>query len=161
MTRSTAREIAVHLVFATGYNGMDAEQAMEKLLDESYYPGLSGENEIYQERPNKKQLAYIRSVVDGCAAHAEELDAIISHHAIGWKLNRISRLVRSILQVAIYEVLYVEDVPTGVAINEAVKLTRKYEDEEVVSFVNGILGAFSRELAQNLAPAAPEQEDAQ
>ena len=47
-----------------------------------------------------------------------------------------------------YEILYVEDVPTSAAINEAVELTRKYEDEDVVSFVNGILGSFSREVAQ-------------
>ena len=69
---------------------------------------------------------------------------MIARYAIGWSVSRISRLVKAILHVAIYEVLYVDDVPTGVAINEAVRLTRVYEDEDVVGFVNGILGAFAR-----------------
>ena len=63
-------------------------------------------------------------------------------------MNRISKVARAILHVAMYEALYVEDVPMNSAISEAVELTRKYEDEDVVSFVNGILGSFARELEQ-------------
>ncbi len=144
MTRSTAREIAIHLVYGMDYTHASAEEALETLLETGYYAGLSAELELYQERPNRKQLAYLRTVANGCMERAEELDGIISRYAIGWPVSRISRLVKAILRVAIYEVLYVEDVPTGVAINEAVRLTRNYEDEEVVAFVNGILGAFSR-----------------
>ena len=81
----------------------------------------------------------------GCAEKREELDEIVARYAIGWSVSRISRLVKAILHVSIFEVLYVDDVPTGVAINEAVRLTRVYEDEEVVAFVNGILGAFARD----------------
>ncbi len=144
MTRSTAREIAVHLVFGMDYTHANANEAMDTLLETGYYAGLSSEHPLYEERPNRKQLEYIRAVAQGCADKAQELDEIISRYAIGWPVSRISRLVKAILHVAIYEVLYVEDVPTGVAINEAIRLTRSYEDEEVVAFVNGILGAFSR-----------------
>ena len=144
MTRSTAREIAVHLVFGMDYTHANVDEVLETLLETGYYSGLSRELELYQERPNKKQLSYIRTVAQGCAAKSDELDEIISRYAIGWPVSRISRLVKAILRVAIFEVLYVEDVPTGVAINEAVRTTRNYEDEEVVVFVNGILGAFSR-----------------
>ncbi len=146
MTRSTAREIAVHLVFGMDYTHTNADEAIETLLETGYYAGLSTEHPLYEERPNKKQLDYIRTVAQGCADKEQELDEIISRYAIGWAVSRISRLVKAILHVSIYEVLYVEDVPTGVAINEAIRLTRCYEDEEVVAFVNGILGAFSRVL---------------
>ena len=144
MTRSTAREITVHLVFGMDYTHTNVDEVLETLLETGYYAGLSRELELYQERPNKKQLSYIRTVAQGCMAKSDELDEIISRYAIGWPVSRISRLVKAILRVAIFEVLFVEDVPTGVAINEAVRMTRNYEDEEVVVFVNGILGAFSR-----------------
>ena len=145
MTRSNAREIAIHLVYSMDYTHADVDQALETLLETGYYAGLGEESELYAERPNKKQMAYIRSVAGGCAEKREELDAVIAKYAIGWSVSRISRLVRAILHVAIYEVLYVDDVPTGVAINEAVRLTRIYEDEDIVGFVNGILGAFARQ----------------
>ena len=145
MTRSTAREIAVHLVYGMDYTHADIDRTLETLLETGYYSGLGKESELYSERPNKKQMAYIRAVAGGCAERCEELDAVIAKYAIGWSVSRISRLVKAILHVAIYEILYVEDVPTGVAINEAVRLTRVYEDEDVVAFVNGILGAFARD----------------
>ena len=145
MTRSTAREITIHLVYGMDYTHANIDQTLETLLETGYYAGLGQETELYSERPNKKQMAYIRAVAGGCAEKREELDAVIAKYAIGWSVSRISRLVRAILHVAIYEVLYVDDVPTGVAINEAVRLTRIYEDEEVVAFVNGILGAFARD----------------
>ena len=72
-------------------------------------------------------------------------------------MTRISKLTRSIMQLAIYEILYVEDVPTGVAISEAVRLSKKYDNEDTGSFVNGILGAYARSLT---APAAPAVEEA-
>ncbi len=144
MTRSTAREIAIHLVYSMDYTHADIDQALETLLETGYYSGLGKETELYRERPNRKQMDYIRAVAGGCAEKSAELDEVIARYAIGWSVSRISRLVKAILHVAIYEVLYVDDVPTGVAINEAVRLTRVYEDEDVVGFVNGILGAFAR-----------------
>lgn len=144
MTRSTAREIAVHLVYGMDYTHDSVDKTLETLLDTGYYSGLAHELELYSERPNKKQMAYIRAVAEGCVEKRAELDEIIGRYAIGWAVSRISRLVKAILYVAIYEVKYVDDVPTGVAINEAVRLTRIYEDEDVVGFVNGILGAFAR-----------------
>ena len=78
------------------------------------------------------------------AAHEDELDALIAQYAIGWNLHRISRFTKAAMRLAIFEMLYLQDVPTGVAINECVELTRKYEDAEVVSFVNGILGSVAR-----------------
>ena len=166
MIRSTAREIAIHLIFSMGYSGMEPDAAIDQLLESGYYAGLGQEDELYAERPNQKQLAYIRQVASGCTEKQAELDGIISRYAIGWRLDRISRLVRVILQVALYEIQYVDDVPTGAAIHEAVVLTRRYDEEQTVAFVNGILGAYARdlgvkpeELAQAVEAVEPAPED--
>lgn len=149
MTRSNARELVVHLLYEIDYTKETPEQALEDRLEKGYYEALAEENEVYAERPSKKQLAYIRSCVCGAAERFEELDQLISRHAIGWNLHRISRFTKAALRLALFEILYVSDVPTGVAINECIELTRKYEDKEVVSFVNGILGSFSRSLKES------------
>lgn len=148
MTRSNARELAVHLIYEMDYTGETPEQAVQSRLDKEYYQALAGENSVYEERPSKKQLAYIQDCVRGVAQHKQELDEQIGTYAIGWNLNRISRFTKSALRLAMYEILYVEDVPTGVAINECVEMTRKYEEEDVCSFVNGILGSFARALKE-------------
>lgn len=144
MTRSHARELAAHLIYELDYTDELPQQALEARLEKGYYAELAEENEVYAERPSKKQMAYITACVTGVAERREELDSLISQYAIGWNLHRISRFTKAALRLAIFEILYVEDVPTGVAINECVELTRKYEEEEVVSFVNGILGSFAR-----------------
>ena len=148
MTRTNAREIAVHLLYAIQITGESADEALLNRFADGYYETLEAENDIYTGRPNRKQMAYISDTVRGILARQEELDGYISKYAIGWNVNRISHLVRIILQLAMYEILYVEDVPTGAAISEAVELTRKYENEDAVSFVNGILGSFAREAAK-------------
>ena len=75
---------------------------------------------------------------------------MISKFSIGWDISRISKLARCILQLAIYEIQYLEDVPTGVAVAEAVRIAKKYDGDDTGSFVNGILGSFARSLS---APA--------
>lgn len=146
MTRSNAREIALHLVFEMNFNSVSADEVLESLMNETYYPSLKSEADIYEEKPDNKQLQYLYEVTRGVEAGRERLDGYIAKYAIGWNLNRISKVARAIMQIAMFESLYVEDVPTAAAINEAVELTRKYEDEDVVSFVNGILGGFAREI---------------
>ena len=163
MTRTNAREIAAHLLYALEYTGQPADEAIAARLEPDYYQTLSQESQTYLERPNKKQRAYICALVSGVCEKREELNRIIAKFSIGWNLSRISRLARTFLQIALYECLYLEDVPSGVAVNEAVKLTKTY-DEDAARFVNGILGAFLRGGAQLVAPeepTAPEQEAAQ
>ena len=153
MTRANARELAVHLIYGREFTKEEPQQVVSTRLNKEYYPQLSQENEIYAERPNKYQLAYIDKVVTGVANRQEELDAQIQKFSIGWDISRISRLARSVMQLAIFEILYVEDVPTGVAVSEAVRLAKKYDGDDTGSFVNGILGSFARSLS---APAAEE-----
>lgn len=148
MTRTNAREIVSHLIFEMNFNDEPAREVVDAVMEPDYYASLAQETEIYAERPNEKQLAYIHEAVAGIREKQEELDGYIAKYAIGWSVSRISKVARAILHVAMYESLYMEDVPVSAAINEAVELTRKYEDEDVVSFVNGILGSFARGLEQ-------------
>lgn len=145
MTRSAAREIAVHLIYAVQCTAEDPRTVIENRFDETYYKLLSDENEVYQELPKQKQRDYISAVLVGVCEHREELEAYLAKYSIGWNVSRISRLARACMELAMYEALYADDVPMNVAINEAVKLAQKYEEPETVAFVNGILGAFSRD----------------
>lgn len=147
MTRANARELAVHLIYGRDFTGEEPEQVVSARLAKEYYTKLSQENEIYAERPNRAQIAYLDKVVSGVANRSEDLNAEIQKYAIGWDISRISRLTRAIMQLAIYEILYVEDVPTGVAVSEAVRLAKKYDGDDTGSFVNGILGSFARSFA--------------
>ncbi len=156
MTRANARELAVHLIYGQKFTGEEPQQVVSTRLEKEYYAQLSVENEVYTERPSRAQLRYIDSVVAGVANREEELNATIQQFSIGWDVTRISKLTRSIMQLAIYEIQYVEDVPTGVAISEAVRLSKKYDNEDTGSFVNGILGAYARSLTAPAAPAAEE-----
>ena len=151
MTRSNAREIAVHLVYGLHYTDETAQQLMDVRMDADYYEELKSVDEIYAERPNRKQMEYIRTLVSGIQEKRSELDEHIERLANNWKLSRISRISRAIMEVAMYEILYVEDVPAGVAINEAVELCKRYEESETVAFVNGILGRFEKEVAGNVS----------
>lgn len=153
MTRGNARDLAVHLIYAREFTGEEPEAVVAARLEKDYYAKLSAENEVYSDRPSRAQLAYIDGVVAGVANRADDLNATIQQYSIGWDVSRISRLTRCIMQLAIYEILYVEDVPAGVAIAEAVRLSKKYDGDDTGSFVNGILGAFNR--AQE-APAVEE-----
>ena len=85
----------------------------------------------------------------GIREKQEELDGYLAKYAINWSVSRISKVARAILHVAMYEALYVDDVPVDAAISEAVELTRKYEDEDVVAFVNGILGSLRPGSGEN------------
>ena len=146
MTRANARELAVHLIYAREFTGDEPEMVIATRLQKEYYAKLSGENPVYEDRPSRAQRAYIDNVVMGVANRVDELNEIIAKYAIDWDISRISKLTRTIMQLAIFEVLYVEDVPTGVAISEAVRIVKLYDGEEAGSFVNGILGSFARNL---------------
>ena len=164
MTRAAAREIAVQLCFAQSGSPEGVEEALDSFFDKDYYNTLSSVTEGFEDYPNGRQRDYIRGIVAGVAAHREEIDGYIQRYSRGWKVSRISRTALAVLRVAIYEMLYVSDVPCGVAISEAVELSKGYDVPETVSFINGLLGSFARDLEtpQPLAgeEAAPAEEAA-
>lgn len=151
MTRANARELAVHLIYSQGFTVEEPDAVVATRLEKEYYKLLSEENEVYEQRPSRAQLAYIDNVVAGVSNRREMLDTQIQKYSIGWDVSRISRLARSVMQLAIFEILFVEDVPTGVAVSEAVRLAKKYDGDDTGAFVNGILGSFARSLSSEEA----------
>ena len=152
MTRGNARELAVHLIYSQGFTGEEPDALVASRLEKEYYKNLSAESEVYEERPSRAQVAYLDGVVSGVANRTEELNEQIQKYSIGWDISRISRLARTVMQLAIFEILYLEDVPAGVAVSEAVRIAKKYDGEDTGSFVNGILGSFVR----GMTPEAEE-----
>ena len=102
-------------------------------------------------RPLDELLAgarpFTREIAEGAELHRDELDAMIAHHAQGWELERIAPLERSIMRIALFEVAHRDDVPTEVALDEAVGLAKRYCGAEAPGFVNGVLGAAVRAVA--------------
>lgn len=125
-TRSEARECAFILVFQIGTGEEDIEFLTEQLI------------ELKPECTDN--LQYIRGAYLGVSERLEELDGKIAAALPKNRgISRISKTVKTILRLAVYEMLYVEDVPEKVAINEAVELAKKYAEEEAPPFVNGVL----------------------
>ena len=145
MTRMTARQIAVQILFSMESNASTAEDAMALFFSEEHYASLKEEDEIYRDAPNEEQTAYIRSVVETVQAHQAEIDEIIGRYAEGWKLSRISKSTLAILRCAICEILYMEDIPNSAAVNEAVELGKTYDSPQAGAFINGLLGSFLRD----------------
>ena len=149
MTRNTAREIAMHLAFELSFTDLPIVDFLDQYLSDEKFAELAPECELYAQLPNAKQESYIRRLVSGVAEHAAELDTYIEKYAKGWRFERISLVASAIMRLAMYEIMYMPDIPHGVAINEAVELTRKYSSESSCPFVNGVLGTISRKLAAN------------
>ena len=145
MVRNTAREIAIHLSYELSFTDKTVDELLDERLTADTFATLAEEDAIYAEAPNAKQSEYIRRLVKGVEEHAAELDGYIAKYAKNWKFSRIPLVASAIMRVAMYEILYMQDIPNGAAINEAVEIAKKYETPETVKFINGILGSFARE----------------
>jgi transcription antitermination protein NusB len=98
-----------------------------------------------EELVEPQATEFTRELIDGVVANGEALDALIERHSVGWTLDRIAPLERSILRVALYELLHRDDIPAEVAIDEAVEAAKELCSADAPGFVNGILGAVHRE----------------
>lgn len=130
-------------------NRREAREAVFTLLFETEFKTTEDRADIFALSCENRDLAedaYIRRVYFGVGEHQEEIDALIGKYAKGWKTARISRVSRSVLRLAIFEMRYLDDVPPSVAINEAVELCKKFDEESARAFVNGILNSIKDEL---------------
>lgn len=139
MSRKTAREVAFKLCYSRLMGG------------ENEY-GYVLEQSDSSAKPCEEDCTFAKDVAQGVAAYQNELDALISKNAIGWALDRMPKVDLCILRIAIYEMLYREDISHSVSINEAVELSKKYSGEKSPAFINGLLGTVSKQL-QETAPA--------
>jgi len=87
---------------------------------------------------------YAREIVDGVTDHKDEIDELIATYAQGWTIERMPNVDRAVLRVASWELLHNLDVPTAVAIDEAVELAKEYSTDDSARFVNGVLGKIAQ-----------------
>jgi len=97
-----------------------------------------------------KVPAYLTKLVEGVAAHQEELDALIRQHSEHWRLERMAAVDRNLLRLALYELLHQPAIPAKVVINEAVELAKRYGSEESGSFINGVLDRIRQHVGREV-----------
>jgi N utilization substance protein B len=134
MLRSQVREEIFKILFRYPFT---SEGEMEEQITFSLEE-LAGKSE--------ENIQYIQNKVRAIVEHREQLDQTISEHCEGWNLNRIGKAEIAIMRIAVYEMLYEEEIPQSVAINEAVELTKRYCDEEAKGFVNAVLGKVAKAI---------------
>lgn len=132
-------------------NRRDSREAVLGLIYENEYGLYEDKTALYENAVAARGIEeneYIRTLYFGILEKSGELDAYIEKYAKGRKLSRISKVAKSIMRISIYEMLYIEDIPANVSINEAVELAKRYDDEKTKAFVNGILNAVKEELGK-------------
>lgn len=132
--RREARELVIALLFETEFkDGEDVSEIYE----------ISVEN---REIPEDD---YIKRAYFGVCENKEKIDELIGKSTHGWRTNRLTRLSRSVMRLAVYEMLFEEKIPNSVSINEAIELTKKFDDPKAKAFVNGVLNSVKNELEGN------------
>ena len=138
MTRHEMRECIFCLLFQNEfYTTEEFDEQMGNFLENFHFPE---EHEI-----SEKDEQEVRDKVARMLAFLPDIDEKISSSAKGWKIDRIAKAELAILRLAVYEALYDDAVPVGVAVNEAVELAKQYGDDNGAAFVNGILGKIVNE----------------
>ncbi len=131
MSRRELREQIFKLLFRVEFNSPEDMQEQEKLFFED------------EEAAQEKDADYIADKYGKIESRLAEIDALINEKAEGWDTTRMSKVDLTILRLAVYEILFDETVPTGVAINEAVELAKKFGQDASSGFVNGVLAKFA------------------
>lgn len=154
MTRTAARELAIQLGFSVAAAGVEPGEALDDFFAPDHYASMGPEDILYTHKPGR-QMDFIRRSVIGVSEKRAELDELIARYAKGWRTERIDRAAAAILRQAMYEMLYMPDIPTASSIDEAVELAKGYEDADVVAFINGVLGSFARSELFTEEPGEP------
>jgi N utilization substance protein B len=127
MNRKLSREKTMELLFGMTLSKDTIEEAIENFVDN------------YEGNIKEIDLTYVKQALIGIENNKEAIDKVIEENLHNWKLDRISKVNLSILRLSTYELLYDNEIPTNVAINEALEITRRYSDEKSVGFINGVL----------------------
>ncbi len=128
MHRKVAREIAMQLMFQMSIQNDYSVEVINKFL---------------QQIPEKsRQINYIQKIAQTFIQNKDKIDLTIEKSSMDWKLSRMAKVDLAVLRIAVTEILYFDDIPVIVSINEAIELVKKFSTEESGSFVNGILGSI-------------------
>ena len=129
--RTKAREYALKVLYAVDITGDDPEKCIEVFWKDN-------------DEPNKEVVEFTNAVVLGFYNNRELIDKMITECATNWQLKRMAVIDRNVLRAATYELIFCEDIPPKVAINEAIDIAKKYGDKDSGKFVNGVLDKISK-----------------
>ncbi|MBY9081501.1 transcription antitermination factor NusB [Paenibacillus sp. HN-1] len=142
MKRRVAREIVVQSLYQMEMNEVESSEAVSMLLEEA-----AEENETDRTIGDEALMRdYVLSHVNGIWEAKPAIDDMLEHYLKGWQMSRLSRVDRQILRLAAYEMIYLNDVPAKVAVNEAIELAKHFGTEDSGKFVNGVLGKMIQDL---------------
>ncbi|MEF2964452.1 transcription antitermination factor NusB [Paenibacillus sp. M1] len=144
MKRRLAREIAVQSLYHMEMNEVEAEEAVTMLLAEA-----AGENEGNVELADAEGAdakAFILELINGTWTRKEAIDDLLSDYLKGWQVSRLSKVDRQVLRLAVYEMIFRDDVPGKVAVNEAIELAKHFGTADSGKFVNGVLGKMIHDV---------------
>ena len=142
MSRREIRERIFKLLFRVEfYKDGDMEEQKELFLEDT---------EDFPEEVDERDKQEIAGKYDAIAAKLSEIDAMIDEKAVGWSIRRMGKVDLTIIRLAVYEICFDEQIPTGVAINEAVELAKNYGQDGSAAFVNGVLAKFADENKKTL-----------
>lgn len=133
ISRTESRDLLFTLLFETEFRSGDDPVAIYDLACEN------------RDIP---QNMYIKNTFFGVVAKSDVLDAIITKYSKGWKADRLSRVSRTVIRIATYEMLYADDIPANVSISQAVELAVKYGEDRAKQFVNGVLSGFFKDTKE-------------
>ena len=137
--RTRARELALQFLYMVDVQGPDYREALDRFLADEL-------DEKGPDRPGAAEAKeYARRLVDGVSGHRAEIDALLAEAARNWDLSRMAVVDRNVLRLGCYEMLHEPDVPTKVAINEAIELGKRFSTEQSGAFVNGILDRIRKD----------------
>ncbi|ACB85276.1 transcription antitermination factor NusB [Natranaerobius thermophilus] len=135
MSRRTAREASMKLVFQMAFNDDHVDEVgAEDILAQA------------KEELNYNNYQYIETVVSRTESNLQKIDEYIEKFSENWKIDRLSKVDLSILRLAISEILFFDDIPTRVSINEAVELAKKFSTDKASGYINGILDQVANQL---------------
>ncbi|MCY9668221.1 transcription antitermination factor NusB [Paenibacillus alginolyticus] len=142
MKRRVAREIAVQSLYQIQMNEATPQEAVQIAIHEA-----ENDNETELNFSGDKiDPLYIIELVEGTYSNKVRIDELLEEYLKGWAMDRLSRIDREVLRLAVYEMLYRDDVPPKVVVNEAIDLAKHYGTEESGKFVNGVLGKMIKEV---------------
>lgn len=142
MSRRLARESAIKFLFSIDFN---KDENLEESLDEFFQVVEEQVDDENRDELSDNDVKYAEEVIKGTIEKLQHIDQLIQSNITGWTKDRIVKVDLAVLRLALYEILYRDDIPAGVAINEAIELAKKYSTEESGNFVNGVLGKIARE----------------
>ncbi|EWH21135.1 transcription antitermination factor NusB [Bacillus haynesii] len=128
MKRRTAREKALQSLFQIDVSDIEPNEAMQHALD------------------GQESDAFFEQLVYGVLENKEKIDEMIKQHLVNWKLDRLANVDRAILRLSAYEMIFLDDIPVNVSMNEAIELAKQFGDDKSAKFINGVLSNIKSDL---------------